>query len=1188
MNHIELNALTADLNGKALIEASAGTGKTFTIATLYIRLLLGQGDNAFHRPLSVTEILVVTFTEAATEELRDRIRTRIRETKIAMLRGHTTDPVISQVLEATEDKDVAAKILAIAEQQMDESSIYTIHGFCQRMLKQYTIDTNSMESATLVTDEDKLRGTVVADFWRKHITPLREEVAAEVRKCWKTPDALKSDISRYMSGSAISVKSEEKNLGKSIVDVYEQSILAIENLKQQWIDAANSDDLIEILTSSDINKRSWTKKRIPERLNQIHEWSRDAYTDLTLPPALELFSQKTLNEQTKEGGSKAVHQVFSEIEDYFDERTEMKGELFKIAIRECRLRYRETKGDLALMSFDDLLVNLEKALTSHAGGHLAKQIKMQYPFAMIDEFQDTDALQFNIFLNIYSSEDTSCDYGLFMIGDPKQAIYAFRGADINTYIAAKKNVDKVYTLSKNWRSTHEMVSATNDIFTLSENPFLHNDDIAFIETSSAASPDSSIWTVNGQRMSALNVWSIENDGKPVLKSDYELTLANYTADEILTLLTDQTSTLSSKGVSRRVESGDIAILVRTGRQAKIIQQALEKRNIASVYLSSSGSVYDTTEARDLLLTLRALVNLKDERAIRAAITSSLFGYTAQELDQLNKDEKKWEKLLAELTVYSKTWTFNGVSAAIRKLVTNRELPKKLLTELGGERTLTNLLHLAELLQAEEQSIDSELSIIQTLENHISNPNNNSEEQQLRLESDENLVKVVTIHKSKGLEYNLVFLPFAVSYQETTTPLFYDPNVGKMVLDVENKDSSLELAEKERLAEDLRILYVAMTRAVFGTYIGLCPIQYGRRTKGDTGLHKSGLGFLLQKGNEAEADYYTTFLNDFVETSAHTCLRLPPSPSVDRLTEELSQRPPLKDMSKLTNPVEKDWWITSFSSLSRHAHSHEDNAFATAAIASELFNPESEAKKDDGNLELDIFSFPKGAAIGTFLHTIFEEIDYTKTIRNGDNYEILKSLMESNDIDEKWTETLCKLIEDILTKPLNDEGFQLSSLTDATKLVEMEFLIPISHLSHIKFNKLMSIYEPLYKQGHQLGFDDVQGLLKGFIDLTFVDNGKYYVLDWKSNHLGNDHDHYTYDAMGAAIADHRYDVQYTLYTLALHRFLSSKLPDYDYDKHIGGCYYVFLRGVNEVNLNGVFFSKPKRELIERLDAYFAEA
>ncbi len=1187
MDHIELNALEVPLCGKALIEASAGTGKTFTIATLYIRLLLGHGVKGFPRPLSVTEILVVTFTEAATEELRERIRLRIRETKLAMLRGKSDDPVISTFLKETADKDSAAKALAIAEQQMDQSAIFTIHGFCQRMLRQYSLDTNSMESAKLITDEDKLKLTIVSDFWRNHIVPLSEEVATEVRSCWKTPELLKLDISRYISGSAVTIKADEKNLGKTITEIYEQSVASIKHIKECIKDTLSSSDLAKIILSSDINKRSWTKKRTPERVEEIREWANNPFTGLDTPKSLRSFALSEILEKTKEGGKPPESPIFEKIESFLENHKGMKSELFRIAIKECRQKYRETKGELSLLSFDDLLVNLERALTGKMGEFLSHQIAKQYPFAMIDEFQDTDSLQFTIFDKIYSTINNAdpIDVGLFMIGDPKQAIYAFRGADINTYIHAKNTVEHIYTLSKNWRSSHEMVAATNDLFGLSDNPFLYEGDIDFIRTTAAAKPDSSKWFKRGKRMSAVNVFMTDDGEKPVLKSDYESQMAEITADEILELLSSEDSTLINAKHSRKIESGDIAILVRTGKQARTIQNALEQRNISSVYLSSSGSVYDTAEARDLLLILRSLLNLKDERSLRAAMSTRLFGMTAEEIDSHNKSEKLWERLLDEMTVYSRTWKYNGISAAIRKIVTTKELPKQLLGQTGGERVLTNILHLAELLQAEEQSIDSELSIVQTLDHHINNPNPNSDEQQLRLESDENLVKIVTIHKSKGLEYNLVFLPFISSFQETTTPLYFDQRTNAMTLDLENEELSLERAEKERLAEDLRILYVAMTRAVFGTYLGLCPIADGRKTRGPTGVHKTAIGSLVQKNAQADALDFENFTNEWLKKSSTSDWGALPKPEIQSMIHEVSEKLQLSKTTQLKNSIEKGWWITSFSALSRHAHSHSDSVFETASLSAELFEKEETAQ---GSPEgLNIYTFPRGAEIGTFLHTIFEEIDYTQSTSEGKNLEILVDLMSRNDVDEKWLPTLVKLLGDTLDKPLED-GLSLNMLGDDKKLVEMEFLLPICNLSHDRFNELMSNHEPLYKLGSKLSFDDVKGLLKGFIDLTFEHNGQYFVLDWKSNHLGDDASNYTQEAMGEAIADHRYDVQYTLYTLALHRFLKSKLPNYDYDKHVGGCFYIFLRGIEDSTQNGIYFKKPNRALIESLDEYFASS
>lgn len=1186
MIHQELNALVTPLTGKALIEASAGTGKTFTIATLYLRLLLGHGSSPFPRPLSVNEILVVTFTEAATEELKGRIRARIRDAKLAFSRGTTKDPILKDLIEDVQNAEAATSILSIAERQMDDCAIFTIHGFCQRMLTQFSLDTNTSSTCKLIDDEEAIKKQIVADFWRASLYTIDKDIASEVRGYWQTPSDLLGSIGRFLSGSAINIKTEEKSIGKSVEALHDQRLEIINNLKRKILNY-EEDDLLSAIFNSGINKRSYTKTSTPKWVSAVFEWAREQNTGLATPSPLDKFASSTLLEKTQQGKTPSLD-LFDDIEEFVSSNNNFKGDLLRLAITECRTKYRQLKDELNLISFDDLLSKLERALRGRSGEFLAEQIQSQYPFAMIDEFQDTDALQFSIFNSIYTEREDS-ELGLFMIGDPKQAIYAFRGADIHTYIKAKKSVDSTYTLSKNWRSTHEVVSSVNAVFNLSNNPFLYKDEIDFISTSSASAPNEKQWSKAGIEMAAMNIWNKDNDSLPVGKFDYESAMAANTANEINTLLTTEGSTLADGKSVRKIRAGDIAILVRTGRQAGIVQEALEKKNIPSVYLSSNGSVYDSDEARDLLLFLRCISNTKDERSVRAALSTSLFGLTAQELDELNRDENKWDRKVQELTGYLLAWTYNGVSAAIRKFITDNELPKKLQSRIGGERSLTNLLHLAELLQNESSTIDNNLSLLQLLDDHISSPNTNSEEQQLRLESDKNLVKVITIHKSKGLEYNLVFLPFAMSFQDVKVPLYYDESLEKMVLDLDQTDESMSLADIERTAEDLRILYVALTRSVYGAYLGVCPIQDGRRIKGNSAAHKSGLGFLIQGGEKLPAEGFLERLMTLVDSSEHIALISDPEDTVatsNVYSAEGFETP--KKARIFQGDIEKNWWVTSFSSLSRHTSSH-DASSDMATLEPELFDKDKKNEPSQGHeqLEQSIFTFPRGAAIGTFLHTIFEEIDYTKPASCEETTHTLRSLMEINSIDPEWETVLLNMISTTLTTPMDNKGFTLDTLTSQSKLVEMEFLIPIEHLNCDEFNSILLEYEELYSQGNHLAFDDVKGLLKGFIDLTFYHDGKYYVLDWKSNHLGDEIEAYSQGAMSEAIADHRYDVQYNLYTLALHRFLGKKISNYDYNTHVGGCYYIFLRGLQSGTDFGIYFKKPKLELIEELDTLFTQ-
>lgn len=1182
-----LEPMTFPLHGARLIEASAGTGKTFTIAGLYLRLLLGHGSaETRHRvPLTVDQILVVTFTEAATAELRDRIRARIHDARIAFARGQSSDPVIQPLLNEFDDHKQAAEILLQAERQMDEAAVYTIHGFCQRMLTQNAFESGSRFNNEFVTDESHLKAQVVADYWRRNFYPLPFTLAGEIRQLWSSPSALLSDISNYLTGAPLSLSVPA--MKGSLADLHTENLKKIDELKAQWRES--QDDFLTLISDSDINKRSYTKKSLPTWLEAVNAWAATETTGYDYPDKLEKFAQNVLLEKTPKG-SAPQHAVFEAIETFLANPISLKAPLLAHAIEHCRVMLANAKNQKQWLSFDDLLTQLSASIDTDESDLLAARIRTLYPVAMIDEFQDTDPLQYSIFSRIYLSNP---ECGLFMIGDPKQAIYGFRGADIFTYIKARNQVSAHYTLGTNWRSSADMVQAVNQVFALPDSPFIYDSDIPFLPVKYSPNAEKRIWTMGGQKQPALTYWLQEADDKPLPKGEYLTRMAEATASQIQTILTQAQqgqACLVNGEKQKAVQAGDIAVLVRTGSEGRMVKQALADQGIASVYLSNRDSVFTSSVAQDLQRLLQAVLTPENDRALRASLASELFALDAASLDALNNDEVVWENAVNEFKEYRKLWVQRGVLPMLRAVISKRHIAERLLEEgassqgENGERVLTDLMHIGELLQQASNELDSDHGLLRWLSQSISDAENGlggSDDQIQRLESERNLVQIVTIHKSKGLEYDLVFLPFVFSYREASEAKYYDAASDRTVLDITGNDASMKQADKERLAEDLRLIYVALTRAVYACFIGASPLRNGRSTKEPTGVHRSAIGYLIQNGQEGGINDLHQGLTKQQDELDCVVVADPPSQLEEKYVAPQEE---IHDLSakELQNPIDRNWRITSYSGLVKQGSHHVEH---DATIEITGFDIDSSEEQDEADLvepERSIFTFPRGARPGTFLHSLFEEIEFTQPATTAENTQIILGLMESEQLDEEWLPILQQLIDTVLVTPLDGKSLLLNQKAPSQRLVEMEFLLPIEVLSAPALNRVIQRHDPLSAKAGDLGFQTVQGMLKGFIDLVFEHQGKYYVLDWKSNHLGDDVTHYHGEALKSAMADHRYDLQYQIYALALHRFLRSRLANYQYDHHFGGVYYLFLRGMDGQSDHGIFAAKPTFEFLQEMD------
>ncbi|MDA0119008.1 exodeoxyribonuclease V subunit beta [Vibrio sp. T11.5] len=1177
-----LDTMTFPLHGARLIEASAGTGKTFTIAGLYLRLLLGHGcaESKHQQPLTVDQILVVTFTEAATAELRDRIRARIHDARLAFSRGQSGDPVIQPLLEVIDDHSQAAEILLQAERQMDEAAVYTIHGFCQRMLTQNAFESGSRFNNEFITDESHLKAQVVADYWRRNFYPLPLNLAGEVRRIWGAPAELLKQISPYLTGAPLQLSVPA--MQGSMADLHSQNLKQIDELKAIWREGQQ--DYLALISDSDVNKRSYTKKSLPAWLETVDMWAASETTGYEYPDKLEKFAQNILQDKTPNGQAPS-HPAFVAIEQFLAKPISLEAPLLAHAIEQCREMLAKAKQQKQWLSFDDLLTQLSAAIDEDDSELLTQRIRSLYPVAMIDEFQDTDPLQYSIFSRIYL-EHPQC--GLFMIGDPKQAIYGFRGADIFTYIKARNQVSSHFTLGTNWRSSSDMVAAVNQVFETPSSPFVYDDDIPFLPVKSSPNADKRQWMIDGQRQPAMTYWLQEAEEKPLAKGEYHQAMAQACADEIHHILSAAQSERAffDDGKSQHaIQAGDIAVLVRTGSEGRMIKQALAEQGIASVYLSNRDSVFVSQVAEDLQRLLQAVLTPENDRALRASLASELFALDAGTLDKLNNDENEWENAINEFKEYRRLWSQRGVLPMLRSVMSKRHIAERLLEEDNGERSLTDFMHIGELLQQASQELDSDHGLLRWLAQAISDARNGlggSEEQIQRLESERNLVQIVTIHKSKGLEYDLVFLPFVFSYREASEAKYYDSASDKTILDITKQDASLQQADKERLAEDLRLIYVALTRAVYGCFVGAAPLRNGRSTKEPTGVHHSAMGYLLQNGQPGGIADLTAALQQHAQQLS--CVRLADLP--ESVNEKLVVREAEKQAlraNELQNEIDRNWRITSYSGLVKQGASHHFDDAVTDILLLDVDSSDEKQEEEQLEPEKSIFTFPKGARPGTFLHTLFEEVEFTESAISDSNSDIMVNLMESEQLDLAWLPILQQLVDTVLATPLDGKQLKLNQKQPAQRLVEMEFLLPIEILTAPALNRVIQRHDPLSAKAGDLGFHSTQGMLKGFIDLVFEHQGKYYVLDWKSNYLGDNVADYHGEALKAAMADHRYDLQYQIYALALHRFLRSRVPNYDYQAHFGGVYYLFLRGMDGASDHGIFSARPTLEFLEDLDS-----
>ncbi|WP_331832456.1 exodeoxyribonuclease V subunit beta [Pseudomonas sp. LH21] len=1199
-------ALSFPLHGSQLIEASAGTGKTFTISALYLRLILGHGgERGFSCELLPPQILVVTFTDAATKELRERIRARLAEAA-RFFRGELddADPLLHLLRDdyPQEQWPRCASRLEIAVQWMDEAAVSTIHGWCQRMLREHAFDSGSLFTQSLETDHSELLGQVMRDYWRRFCYGMRGESLAWVRGNWGSPDALLPRI-RPLFGR-VRGQEDAQDPQTLIEATLRQRTEQLAQLKAPW--GAWADELQQIcrdaVAAKQADGRKLQARYFEPWFDKLRAWAGDEQAmELDLGTGFTRLTPAGLAEAWK-SGEPPQHPALRAMESL---REQLQGlaspdaRLLEHAAAWVSARFEVEKRRRAEMGFDDMLLRLEHALGSDSGERLAALIREQFPVALIDEFQDTDPVQYGIFERIYRITENNPDTGLFMIGDPKQAIYAFRGADIFTYLAARRaTAGRLHSLDTNYRSSQAMVAAVNRVFLQAEDraegrgAFLFraqgDNPLPFVEVRAKGRGEQLL--IAGQPSAALHCWQLESD-EPVSSTAYRQQLAASCASHIVELLEGGQQGVSgfadAAGKLRPCLPSDIAILVRDGREAQMVRAELAARDVRSVYLSDKDSVFAAQEAHDLLAWLKACAEPDSERMLKAALASLTLDLPLIELERLNQDERVWESWVMRFRRYRDTWQRQGVLPMLRRLLHDFQLPRALMGRSDGERVLTNLLHLAELLQQAAGELDGEQALIRHLTEHLANAGQAGEEQILRLESDEQLVKVVTIHKSKGLEYPLVYLPFICTSKPVDgqrLPLGWHDDQGVAHLTLTPDAAQVERADDERLAEDLRLLYVALTRAQHACWLGVADLKRG--TQRSSQLHRSALGYLLGGGLPLAA---SSQLGEWLATLAagNPAITHGPLPEVQALCYRTpdSQRE-LLPPRKPRRAAAEHWWIASYSALRVGDQTLvTDSSQAQQLLDDEVLDSQSlrEVPAEAG----DIHRFPRGPNPGTFLHGLLEWAGREGFAEVAAQGQVIERTVGQRCNRRDWTgwiPTLTQWLQQLLVQPMLLQGATLTLAGLERYQVEMEFWFASHQVDAVRLDHLVARHTHVGMTRAAAQPTVLNGMFKGFIDLAFELDGRYYVADYKSNWLGPDAEAYGALAMEQAILEHRYDLQYVLYLLALHRQLRARLPDYDYDRHVGGAVFIFLRGVTSAG-HGLYHARPPRALIEQLDAMF---
>ena len=1146
--------------GQHLIEASAGTGKTYTLMQLILRLLLGQGSQQA-QAFELSEILVVTFTQAATHELKQRVTELLRAAQVGFERGSSTDESIQACIDASSDVKRDLIRLRQAALSLDEAPIYTIHGFCSQILRDHSIELGLPLNVQIETDQsiDLLR--LAEDLFRQHVTtlsPLEQEVAQTL---WASPTALLTRLKPLISRQTLSVR-PEPHIRHLPIEIESR----MRRAKQQWLD----EDLESLLGASDLmrNRKPFTRRLEMSRFCRTAQL--EPFSELW-----QLWRSSALTQVTKKNGKTPLHPLFDEFEDLsvlFEQfHAFQSGHLSALwsAFKRERERLVLESGRLGV---DELIPRVSEALDRSK--RLAGRLANQYPILLIDEFQDTDDLQYQLFRTIHAQQ---ASHHLVLIGDPKQAIYRFRGADIKTYLRAAGDSLPTHHLDTNWRSSARLIEAVNHLFQR-DHAFSKEETITFFR--SKASPRASSDGIRVDHKPAAPCWFVVNHETETNQYIAQVAQAQRMAQSLNAALSGpnevQLQISQDPDHYERLRPEQLSILVRNRREAQLIQTALSSYGLASVYLAQT-SIFETQTARDLSIILTAMLRPKNPSAVISALSTRLFQRSFQWLGQFKQSEQAQMRAIESFSRWGTTWERSGVGAAIHQLLRDEGLGGIWINRAEGSRELTDLRHLAESLDTRQRRLSSRQQLIDWLiGGYRLDETLGQEDTRQRLDSDDQLINIMTIHAAKGLEFDAVCVPFAdfgavktrasdrlLTEEATSSAAHAEINL------VRSDDLEETLTERAQ-EEEMRLFYVAATRAKSLLILGLSETRLTDSTSARTAPLARLLGIDEAGRAEDAIRALPSSLFHLYTPAPITESRLPP----DMEDHWNDPRPiPSVDFQPIT---------LSYTGLTRqlnrgaalHAPGLNDEPDDNERISLEHATTAIEQFLDTG--------LPKGANLGIKIHDLLQHLDFTQPL--SEQSSLLDPFKTACRISAPEPSALLETwLESILSTPILDDGFCLKHLSMSKRLNEVEFHFPLTQLDALKEVSFLSS-----ERLSSLAQAPWARYMTGSIDLVFEHQKRFYIVDYKSNHLGPTPAHYASEKLAHAMHEHEYDLQYAIYAMALEKYLGLRSPDRAFDDQFGGVIYLFLRGMTGESGYGVFFARPDGHQISRISMRMSHA
>ncbi len=1161
-----------------LIESSAGTGKTHIISLLYLRFLLNINIEKEFSNLDIDKILIVTFTDLAVLEIKHRIKNFIKDLRVSLIKKYVVNDKIKLIYNYVKNNKEIIYLLDKYEKQIDIMSIFTIHGFCKKIIFSNFFDSGIKFNTKILSSEYNLIHELVLHFWNKRICFLSSDILKIIYTYWNTPRKLFFLVKSCLNFIKFDFVCKLEYY--SIDNCYSKIIKCINNIKNIWL--LHSNKIINFLQKITVKNKNVFCFNYKKLFLEIDNWCKSKTTNFSHPKHLSkigydflLKKNNIFHEQNKV--------FFSKIDIFLKKKNDLYNYIIISCVKFVQKYLKIEKDKKSYLSFNDLIFTLEKQICLNRKGNINSIILNNFPVVLMDEFQDTDYIQYNIFYHLYIKHKF-LPTKIILIGDPKQSIYTFRGANIFNYFKIKKYIEYIYTFNINWRSSLCMVKSINLLFKKVVNPFVFND-IKYIPLIQAQENKFLSFKKKEIEQSSVNFLFFD---KYLPKNKYKNFLAHYCAHNILDLLNVKNKffIFNKNKQKRNVISSDIAVLTYSNKDIEIIYDVFCKYQLPVSCVSFvKKNVFSTLAAREIYFILKSVLFPESKVNMGNTLSTYVFDIPLLKINYYLNNESKFVILINEFYSYYEIWNKFDIFTMLRHIVNVKKLITKNFAFLKNKQYVVNFIHISELLQKKNFSLQNKFSLLTWLNNKIVSSDRQMKDEYIirSLENNVDKIKVSTIHKSKGLQYNIVFLPFLLKIPINKQYYYYhNRNNFKLKIDLYKQTKNKILFFEELLSEEIRLFYVAITRSVYQCNIFLYSFKDYLNN-----YNYYYINYLIKIKNVISYKELKKFFSNKIYTNYITIYNISCN---DYNFYHNNKKQYLSSISNKIN-FDKCKILPYVNTCLRKGMFNYSNISSylnnTNKIQSKLKYHNVLEDNMQFDKKLNIHNFPRGKEIGIFFHTLLENMDFQLNILN-EEY-LIKNLYQFH-ISICWLPIVKKIIFNILKVNLFNLDVNLCHKNIILLFKEFEFILPINKsISYVKFLNILKKHQFLSFNLLNNNNSFLYGYLNGVIDLVFIYKNKYYLVDYKSNFLGNTYSHYSRNNLHKVIHSYGYNIQYLFYSLALNNYLKLKINNYDYNYHFGGIFYIFFRGLKLnkyfYSKNGVFFKKIEKSLINKLSSIF---